>query len=271
MKRALFIVFLIGCVMFVVGLAGTVYYTFFHDQRDHEITQKTYKTDDIKKLTLEIKGRDVTFVKGDTLKIKGDILNEDHLKVKKNGTQMNVSISSERRQPISIHLNPLRPLDRKQLIITLPSSQMDQVALNGTDTTMTVDAFELAHLTLNLTRADLYIDDSHIQQLATAMKDSALYTEHTDFKKMTAKVDASDVTLEDVSLDIPMSWEINNGIVDVTYKGQLSNTAFHIDGDEGAVDLDGVEGLNNNQVGRGEHQVDIKVTNYGDATFSAYE
>lgn len=77
--------------------------------------------------------------------------------------------------------------------------------------------------------------------------------------------------LEDVSLDIPMSWEINNGIVDVNYKGQLSNTAFHIDGDEGAVDLDGVEGLNNNQVGRGEHQVDIKVTNYGDATFSAYE
>lgn len=125
MKRALFIVFLIGCVMFVVGLAGTVYYTFFHDQRDHEITQKTYKTDGIKKLALEIKGRDVTFVKGDTLKIKGDISNEDHFKVKKNGTQMNVSISSERRQPISIHLNPLRPLDRKQLIITLPSSQVD--------------------------------------------------------------------------------------------------------------------------------------------------
>ncbi|MDC4456058.1 DUF4097 domain-containing protein, partial [Acinetobacter baumannii] len=141
------------------------------------MTQKTYKTEGIKKLALEIKGRDVTFVKGDTLKIKGDISNEDHFKVKKNGTQMNVSISSERRQPISIHLNPFRPLDRKQLIITLPSSQVDQVALNGTDTTMTVDAFELAHLTLNLTRADLYMDDSHIQQLATAMKDSALYTE----------------------------------------------------------------------------------------------
>ncbi|MTV19688.1 DUF4097 family beta strand repeat-containing protein [Staphylococcus delphini] len=271
MKRALFIVFLIGCVMFIVGLAGTVYYTFFHDQQDHEMTQKTYETNGIKKLALDIKGRDVTFVKGDTLKIKGDISNEDHLKVTKNGAQMNVSISSEKRQNISIHLNPFRPLDKKQLIITLPTSQMDQVTLNGTDTTMTVDDLELAHLTLNLTRADLYVDDSHIQQLATAMKDSALYTEHTDFKKVTAKVDASDVTLEDVPQDIPMSWEINDGTVEVTYKGQLSNTAFHIDGDEGDVDLDGIEGLNNNIVGRGEHQVDIKVENYGDATFSAYE
>ncbi|HHU6750083.1 TPA: DUF4097 family beta strand repeat-containing protein [Staphylococcus pseudintermedius] len=271
MKRALFIVFLIGCVMFIVGLAGTVYYTFFHNQQDHKMTQKTYKTDGIKKLALDIKGRNVTFVKGDTLKIKGDISNEDHLKVKKDGTQMNVSISNERRQAISIHLNPFRPIDRKKLIITLPTSQMNQVTLNGTDTTITVDALELANLTLNLTRAVLYVDDSHIQQLATAMKDSTLYTEHTDFKKVTAKVDASDAALEGVPQDIPMSWKINDGTVDVTYKGQLSNTAFHIDGDEGDVDLDGVEGLNNNKVGRGEHQVDIKVTNYGDATFSAYE
>lgn len=271
MKRALFIVFLIGCVMFIVGLAGTVYYTFFHDQQDHEMTQKTYKTNGIKKLALDIKSRDVTFVKGDTLKIKGDISNEDHFKVEKNGSQMNVSISSEKRQNISIHLNPFRPLDRKPLIITLPTSQMDQVTLNGTDTTMTVDDLELSHLTLNLTRADLYVDDSHIQQLATAMKDSTLYSEHTDFKKVTAKVDASDVTLEDVPQDIPMSWEINDSTVEVTYEGQLSNTAFHIDGDEGDVDLGGVEGLNNNKVGRGEHQVDIKVENYGDATFSAYE
>ncbi|QHW36442.1 DUF4097 domain-containing protein [Staphylococcus ursi] len=271
MKRALFFVFLIGCVMFVVGLAGTVYYTFFHDQLDHEPTQKTYETDGIKKLALDIKDRDVTFVKGDTLKIKGDISDEDHLKAVKNGNQMNVSISSDRRQAISIHLNPFRLLDRKKLIITIPTSQIDQVTLNGTDTNMTVDALELTSLTLNLTRAVLYVDDSHIQQFDTTMNYGTLYTEHTDFKKVTAKVDASDVTLGDAPQDIPMSWEINNGTVDVTYKGQLSNTAFHIDGDEGEVDLEGVEGLNSNKVGRGDYKVDIKVENYGDATFTAYD
>ncbi|WP_086428100.1 DUF4097 family beta strand repeat-containing protein [Staphylococcus cornubiensis] len=271
MKRGLLIVFLVGCVMFVVGLAGTVYYTFFHDQQNHTSTEKTYETDGIKKLALDVKGRDVTFVKGDTLKIKGDITSADHLKAVKNDNQMNISISSDRRQAISIHLNPFRPLDRKKLIITLPTSQMNQVTLNGTDTTMTADALELANLTLNLTRADLYIDDSHIQQLDTTMEYGGLYTEHTDFKNVSAQAAYSDISLEDVPQDIPMLWDINSGTVDVTYKGQLSNTAFHVEAEEGQVDLEAVDGLKNNKVGRGEHQVKIKVSNEGDATFTALE
>lgn len=270
MKRGLLIVFLIGCLMLVVGLAGTIYYTYFHKE-DNVTTEKTYETDGIKKLALDIKGRDVTFVKGDTLKIKGDITNADHLKAVKKGDQMSVTISSDRRPAISIHLNPFRLLERKKLIMTIPTSQMNQVTLNGTDTHMTADALELVNLTLNLTRADLYIDDSHIQQLNTTMKFGGLYTEHTDLKKVTAQAAYSDASLEDVTQDIPMSWDINDSTVDVTYKGQLSNTAFQVEAEEGDVDLEAVDGLKNNKVGRGEHQVNIKVSNYGDATFTAYE
>ncbi|PCF86785.1 DUF4097 family beta strand repeat-containing protein [Staphylococcus intermedius] len=270
MKRALGIVFLIGCIMFIVGLAGTVYYTSFHDQQKHTSTQKTYETDGIKKLALDIKGRDVTFVKGDTLKIEGD-MSDDHLKTTKNGTQMNVAISSDRRQASSIHLNPFRPLDNKKLIITLPTSKINQVTLNGTDTTMSADALEFVNFTLNLTRADLYMDDSAVQQLNMIMENGGLYTEHTDFKNVIAQSANSDISLEDVPQDIPMSWNVTGGTVDVTYKGPLSNTAFQVEAGEGDVDLDAVNELKNNKVGRGEHQVKIKVSNDGEATFSALD
>ncbi|WP_281183271.1 DUF4097 family beta strand repeat-containing protein [Staphylococcus schleiferi] len=270
MKKTLKILFLVGLLLFIVGIVGTIYYTFFNQQSKvhYDKIEKKFDTSQIKSLHIEAKGKDVEFTTGNQLKIEGAFTDKKNaIQAKQHQQQLNINIKGNDAVEPRINVNPFKDVERHKVLITIPKSKSDELSLKSAKSAMNIEQLNINKLSVDTDSGSIVINHSQIDTLNAQIGSGFIESESTDYKEILIHNRLGHTDLSDVPIDIPITIENEKGGVEVTYKTQPRNTRFDIQNRYGNVDLEDIENLKHKQVGEGQHRVVIK-NKTGYVTFS---
>lgn len=261
MKKALLICFIIGLLCFIVGGVGTYYYTFVDNQyEENQQKQHTFDDQNIKQLDINAKNIDLTIRKGDQLTYTADFekdgvtLNHDS---KSGKAQINMNNNNENKP--EINLNPVRPLEKNRLVVEIPEQLLSQLKINGTRVNALVEDMSVKQLNTTLIDSNIMLNDSSIDELSGQIENGNYELSDVQLKQVKMKNKWGYIDISGIHNDIPMTLDNQNGTIYMEYNPTLSNTKFNVTNQEGTVDLDGVEELDemSHKVGNGENEVTI--------------
>ncbi len=270
MKKTLKILFLIGLLLFIVGIVGTIYYSFFNQQSKvhYDEIEKKFDTSQIKSLHIEAKGKDVELTTGDQLKIEGVFTDKKNtIQTKQHQQQLNINVKGNDVLQPRINVNPFKNVKRHKVLITIPKSKLDALSLKLGKSVMNIEQLNINKLSVDTDSGSIIINHSQIGTLNAQIGSGYIESETTDYKELLIHNRLGHTDLNDVPIDIPITIENEKGGVEVTYKTKPHNTRFDIQNRYGNVDLEDIEDLKHKQVGEGQHQVVIK-NKTGYVTFS---
>lgn len=261
MKKTLLICFIIGLLCFIVGGVGTYYYTFVDNQyEENQQKQHTFDDQNIKQLDINAKNIDLTIRKGDQLTYTADFekegvtLNHDS---KSGKAQINMN-NNNKNKP-EINLNPFHLPENNKLIVEVPEQLLSQLKIKGTRVNAEVENVSVKQLDTTLTGGTVVLNDSSIDELSGQVENGNYELSDVQLKQVKMKNKWGYIDISGIHNDIPMTLDNQNGAIYMEYNPTLSNTKFNVTNQEGTVDLDGIEELDelSNQIGKGENVVTI--------------